>query len=159
VTTRKAAHQAVGGFDPSYRYVVDWDFWARVAEGWALAWRFGPATVAMRWHPASETHRFKTGTTDLDEQVRLLDRLYRAGETLPVDRRPADRRLARAFLNRAHVALKAGDVGLARTCLGRSIGLSRRVLMTMALDPRLAVQMATLRLAPDWARSWFGRGG
>ncbi len=159
VTTRKSAHQAVGGFDPSYRYVVDWDFWARVSREWALAWRFGAPTVAMRWHPASETHRFKTGTTDLDEQIRLLDRLHRDGERQPVDRRPADQRLARAFLHRAHVALKAGDVGLARTCLDRSIGLSRGVLMTMASDPRLAVQMAALRLAPGWARHWFGRTG
>jgi glycosyltransferase involved in cell wall biosynthesis len=158
VTIRKAAHQAVGGFDASYRYVVDWDFWARIAQEWALAWRFGPASVAMRWHPASETHRFKTGTTDLDEQIRLLDRLYRAGESQPDARRLADRRLARAFLNRAHVALKAGDVGLARNCLDRSLGLSRGVLMAIASDPRLAVQMATLRLAPQGARSWFGRG-
>jgi glycosyltransferase involved in cell wall biosynthesis len=159
VTTRKAAHQSVGGFDASYRYVVDWDFWARVARDWALVWRFGPPTVAMRWHPSSETHRFETGTTDLDEQIRLLDRLHRDAARPAEDRRPADRRLARAFLNRAHVALKAGDVGLARTCLDRSVGLSRDVLMTMASDPRLAVQMAALRLAPGLARSWFGRRG
>ena len=139
VTTRKAAHQAVGGFDPSYRYVVDWDFWARVAREWALAWRFGPATVAMRWHPSSETHRFKTGTTDLDEQIRLLDALYQAEGARSLDRRLAHRRLA-------------------RTCLDRSLGLSRRVLSTIALDPRLAVQMATLRLAPGLAGRWFGRG-
>ena len=159
VTIRKSAHEAVGGFDPSYRYAVDWDFWLRLAREWALAWRSGPATVSMRWHPASETHRFQTGTADLDEQIRLLDRLHQGCGPGRLDRRGADSRLARAFLNRAHVALKGGNIALARDCLARSIGLSRDVLWTIASDPRLAVQMATLTLAPERARRWFGHTG
>ncbi|WP_435005824.1 glycosyltransferase family 2 protein [Tundrisphaera lichenicola] len=157
VTIRKSAHQEVGGFDPSYRYVVDWDFWARVAQGWGLAWRFGPPTVAMRWHLASETHRFKTGTSDLDEQIRLLDRLNPPESTSTLDLRSIDERLARGFLNRAHDALKGGNATLARSCLSRSIKLSRSVLMTMAADPRLAVQMGVLTLAPEQASRWFAR--
>ena len=153
VVLARAAHEAVGGFDPSYRYAVDWDFWLRVARRYTVAWILRPPGVAFRWHPASETHRFRTGTTDLDEQIRLLDRLNPPG----TDRRPIDRRLARAFLNRAHVALKGGDVVLARTCLDRAFGLSREVLMTIALDPRLAAQMTALRLAPEWAGRWFAR--
>lgn len=157
VTTSKAAHRDVGGFDPSYRYAVDWDFWARVAVDWGLAWSLGPPTVAMRWHPASETHRFRTGTTDLDEQVRLLDALH-ARHGFPEQRgREADDRLGRAFLNRAHAALKGGDVDLARKCLARAIGLSPRVLGSIASDPRLAVQMTLLSLAPKLAGRWFGR--
>ena len=75
VTINAKAHAEVGGFDPSYRYVVDWDFWLRVARVRPVAWLSKP-TVAIRWHPASETHRFKTGTTDLDETIRLLDTFY-----------------------------------------------------------------------------------
>lgn len=151
VTIRNAAHEAVGGFDPSYRYAVDWEFWQRVARGWGLAWLGGPATISMRWHPSSETHSFATGMLDLDEQIRLLD-----ASPDPIDRTAADRRLARAFLNRAHVALKAGRVDLARTCLGRSVQLSRGVLGTIAADPRLAVQMAMLAVLPNQAARWFG---
>ncbi len=161
VTTRKAAHRAVGGFDPSYRYAVDWDFWVRVARGWGLIWLPGPPTVAMRWHPDSETHRFRSSTTDLDEQKRLLDDLYRRdGPQLPdarARRRLADRRLARAFLNRAHVALKAGDPSLARRSLARSIRISPAILGTIALDPRLAAQMTALVVAPEQAGRWWNR--
>ncbi len=32
VVTNRAAHADVGGFDPSYRYVVDWEFWYRLAQ-------------------------------------------------------------------------------------------------------------------------------
>ena len=162
VTINAGAHDEVGGFDPSYRYVVDWEFWLRVARRRPVAWLARP-TVAIRWHPASETHRFQTGITDLDETARLLDALHHAdGPRLPDARRlrlKADRRLSRAFLNRAHVALKAGHSELARDCLARSIGLSRDVLWTIALDPRLAVQMGTLTLAPERARRWFGPSG
>ena len=104
-----AAHAEVGGFDPSYRYVVDWDFWLRVARTRPVVWLARP-TVSIRWHLASETHRFKTGTADLDETVRLLAELFEAdgpsllnGKQL---RTRANRRLARAFLNRAHVAFQ-----------------------------------------------------
>ena len=56
----RAARRDVGGFDPTLRYVLDWDFWLRVARRWKVAWLARP-TVRVRWHPASETHRFKTG--------------------------------------------------------------------------------------------------
>ena len=155
VTLRKAAHEAVGGFDPAYRYVLDWDFWIKVGRDWQVAWTPGSASVSMRWHLASETHRFKVGTEDLDEQIRLLDRLTPGELKGPSLRKQADNRLARAFLNRSHVALKAGDTRLARDCLDRAIRLSRSALTTMVLDPRLAVQMAFLKFAPEKARRWF----
>jgi len=146
-TIAASAHAAVGGFDPSYRYVVDWDFWLKVGRVRPVAWLARP-TVAIRWHLASETHRFKTGLADLEETSRLLDDLARRdGPTLSNSRqlrRKADRRLARAYLNRAHDALKGGDAHLARIALGRAWLLSPRVVATCALDPRLLAQMATL---------------
>jgi glycosyltransferase involved in cell wall biosynthesis len=161
VTLCKQAHRSVGGFDPSYRYVVDWQLWIKIARGWDLAWCFGPATVSMRWHPASETQRFQTGTADLEETTKILDYIdWLDGRTSPQIRllRPAaDARLARAYLNRAHVTLKNRDAELARHCLDRSIELSRSILKTIALDPRLAVQMVLLKARPDLAVRWFGR--
>jgi hypothetical protein len=137
---------------------VDWDFWLRVARRRPVAWLARP-TVSVRWHAASETHRFASGTTDLDEQIRLLSDLYARDSALWPDarwlRRAADRRLARAFLNRSHQALHIGDSGLARLCLNRGLALSPSILSTIARDPRLAVQMALLRLAPGVAGRLF----
>jgi hypothetical protein len=53
VTLRKAAHADVGGFDPSYRYVVDWDFWLRVSRRWARGLE-GPADGG---HPLASGQR------------------------------------------------------------------------------------------------------
>ena len=145
VTINAEAHDEVGGFDPSYRYVVDWDFWLKVARRRPVAWLARP-TVDVRWHLASETHRFKAGIRDLEETSRLLDELYAKDGDLLADPRPlrrsADRRLARAYLNRAYDASKSGHRRLARTCLGRSLRLSPGILGTIARDPRLAARMA-----------------
>src|SRR5207302_3738309 len=95
VTLNAVAHAEAGGFDPSFRYVVDWDFWLKVARHRPVAWLARPS-VAVRWHQASETHQFKTGLADLEETARLLDDLYsRDGVNLPDARRlrrQADRR-------------------------------------------------------------------
>ena len=156
VSLRVAAHAQVGGFDPSLHYVVDWDFWARVALRWSLAWR-AVESVAIRWHPASETHRFKTGTADLDETERVLNGLLGGlGEQARPIARVARARLARAFLNRAHQVLKTGDGRLARDCLRRGLRLSPRLVLSIAADPRLAVQMAAAWTAPVSAARWFG---
>jgi glycosyltransferase involved in cell wall biosynthesis len=154
VTLRVASHAAVGGFEPAYRYVVDWDCWLRLARAFPVAWLARP-TVAVRWHPSSETHRFKKGTLDLDETARLLDALYRDDGPRLDDarglRRRADRRLARAFLNRAYDALRGGDPILARRCLGRSLRLDPGLLGTIAADPRLAARLVLLAVAPGLA--------
>jgi hypothetical protein len=160
VSIRVEAHRDVGGFDPSYRYVLDWDFWLRVARRWRLAW-LGRPSVKVRWHEGSETHRFKIGREDLDESKQLLERLFHdesLSPPLPASHRAtAERRLARAFLNRAHDALKAGRTDLARKCLGEAVRLSPRVLRAVLADPRLALQMAALAAAPRAAGRWFSR--
>lgn len=161
VTLSRKAHADVGGFNPEFRYVVDWDFWLRVARRWGVAWRSGDPSVLIRWHPRSETHRFKTGTDDLDETLHILNRI--AAEEIPgrhhsrKSRRDADRRLARAFLNRAHDALHAGRIDLARSCLKRGVQLRPGLIGTIAADPRLAAQMTALLLTPNLAKRLFGK--
>jgi glycosyltransferase involved in cell wall biosynthesis len=160
VSIRVAAHVDVGGFNPSLRYVVDWEFWLRVARRWAMAWRAQPS-VAVRWHESSETHRFKSGTTDLDETERILGELQTSTDLNSVLSAPiraaARGRLARAYLNRAHVAVRGGDGGLARRCFLRSLALQPSLLGAVASDPRLAVQMAGAVLAPGLTGRWLGR--
>lgn len=140
VVLRKSTLAAVGGFDPSYRYVVDWECWLRIGREAGVAWLAKP-TVSIRWHRASETHRFKGGVADLEETARLLGEIARIDGPRLADaprlRREADRRLARAFLNRAYEGACAGDRGLVRTCLRRSIALWPGILGTIAADPRL----------------------
>jgi hypothetical protein len=160
VSIRAEAHADVGGFDPAYRYVVDWDFWLRVARRWSLAWRASP-TVAVRWHEASETHRFKTGTTDLEETERVLASLGgEAGGSASPARwlsPVARRRLAGAYVNRAYVAARGGDGRLARRCLTRALRLRPLVLREIAADPRLAALLLTSTFAPGWTPPWPAR--
>jgi len=159
VTLRAEAHQRLGGFDASYRYVVDWEFWLRIAREFEVCWLAKP-TVAMRWHSASETHRFKKGTADLEETEQLIDQILAAGIPGPALkdlRRSADRRLSRAFLNRSHEALRAGNPVLARRCLDHSFSLSPAIVKTIARDPRLALQIGLLAIAPRLAASLLAR--
>jgi hypothetical protein len=162
VVTNRAIHSELGGFDLSYRYVVDWEFWYRVASIYAVSWKLHEPTVLVRWHAASETHRFKTGTDDLDEIARLLDSIFQRanhGATRPPHaRRLANRRLSRAYLNRSHEAIRGGQAELARTCLARAWALSSaNVIGCLATDPRLCTQMTTLAWSPRLAKRWFSR--
>ncbi len=132
------AIREVGGFDPGFCYVVDWDAWIKIARRFAVAWLAHP-TVLVRWHDASETHRFKTGTEDIDEQERLLRALHDS-DTMrfgPSVRRSANRRLARAFLNRAYEAARSNDPDLSRACVARSFRLGPGTFAKGLLDPRL----------------------
>jgi glycosyltransferase involved in cell wall biosynthesis len=162
VVINRAAHADVGGFDPSFRYVVDWEFWYRLARRYAVSWKVHEPTVLVRWHSASETHRFKTGTDDLEEIARLLNsRLedeHHGKLSIRRLRGPGNRRLARAFLNRAQESLKSGQPDLARACLTRAWGLSSSVVIrTLATDPRFCVQISTLAASPRLAIRWFAR--
>ncbi len=141
VTLRRSAFDEVGGFDPSWKYAVDWEFWLRIGERWPVAWLAGP-TVSIRWHAGSETARFRRGTADLDE----VDRLTRSLFESPAGRRPevarrrreSSRDLARAYLNRAYSAAVARDRALSRLALRRALALDPWTLARVAADPRLA---------------------
>jgi glycosyltransferase involved in cell wall biosynthesis len=159
VTIRRDAFDDVGGFDTGLGYVVDWNFWLRVSRRWKVAWLARP-TVRVRWHGGSETHRFKSGLADLDESARMLEVLFsddlhdhpNRGRL----RGTATRRLARAFLNRAQDALRAGRTDLARQALRRALELAPREALAFVRDPRLGIQMTTLAVAPTLAGRIFG---
>ncbi len=160
VTIRVAAHRDAGGFDPSLRYVVDWDFWLRVSRSWKVAWLARP-TVQVRWHTRSETHRFQTGTDDLDETAQILTRLVESDWSDRADvaamRRTANARLGRAFLSRAFDALGAGRPELARVALHRAISRSPSVIGAIFRDPRLCIKSAALAASPRLAAMLFRR--
>ena len=60
VVLNRTAHEELGGFDPNYRYAVDWEFWVRMARARPVAWVPEPS-VSVRWHAESETHQFRRG--------------------------------------------------------------------------------------------------
>jgi glycosyltransferase involved in cell wall biosynthesis len=162
VTLRVDAFHDLGGFDPTYRYVVDWDLWIRLSRQWKVAW-LARSSVLVRWHRGSETHRFKTGTADLDETARLLELFFAVDFEYHPDAarllRNANARLARAFLNRADDALRAGLPDLAADCLRRATERSPGVIKTIVGDPRLCVRMGALAVAPRVAARFFTRPG
>ncbi len=160
VTLRVAAFKEEGGFDPRLRYVVDWDCWLRLSRKWRTAWLARP-TVGVRWHLASETHRFKTGLADLDETAHILETLFELDlkdcTGVARLRHAAHDRLGRAFLNRAHDALRAGLPELARDALHKGFQHSPSLLKAILGDPRLCIQMTALAAAPRLAAWLFAR--
>lgn len=160
VTIRKEAHAQAGGFDPALRYVVDWDLWLRIARVWSVAW-LARESIAVRWHEESETHRFYKGTADLEETERVIQKVFTGFEPgsvgLAALQQSTYASLGRAYLNRAHVALRGGDGELSRRCLSRALSLSPRLVWTILADTRLAAQMVSVATAPTMAARWFGR--
>jgi hypothetical protein len=160
ISLRIDALNRAGGFDPSLRYVVDWDCWLRIARQFPVAWIARP-TVQVRWHSASETHRFKTGTSDLDETARMLDILFEIDLKHDVNAAPlhtaAREKLGRAYLNRAHDALRAGQADLAKCALDAAIKIAPALRTIIARDPRLLFPMMFLKVAPDLAAALFRR--
>lgn len=162
VSIRVDVHQALGGFDSAWRYVVDWDFWLRAARSAQVSWLASPS-VLVRWHDASETHRFARGTLDLEETDRLVTRTlsWLRDSPTPTPIAPIARahheRLARAYLNRAYVALKRGLIPLSRRCLFHALRSRPTLLGTILADPRLSAQLALMLAAPPLAIRWFAR--
>jgi glycosyltransferase involved in cell wall biosynthesis len=149
VVLRREAHQRLGGFNPAWRYAVDWEFWLRLAREWGVGWIARP-TVEFRWHAGSETQRFHRGLLDLAEQELLLWPLWAdRGEPRPPEFPPPEawrRRMARAYLNRVHLAIKAGRPALARRALRGARRFWPWSALELARDPRLAARIAQLRL-------------
>jgi glycosyltransferase involved in cell wall biosynthesis len=160
VSIHTKAHEEVGGFSPKLVYVVDWEFWLRVSQRWSLAW-LARESVAVRWHPASETHRFKSGSLDLEETDQVMKQAFARLRSESVDvtalEYESQFRLGRAYLNRAHVALRAGDGRLSRRCLGHALSLRPALLRTILADPVLAAQMSCVAIAPGLSARWFRR--
>ncbi len=160
VVLRTETIRAVGGFDPAWRYVVDWECWARIARASAVSW-VERNSAEFRWHAASETHRFSKGLADLTEEVRLVERIvgwvqamdHLERTILAENHRHWRVRLCRAYLNRAYAAIKAGRPALAR----RASRLARKADPSLVEslwkdDPKLALGLLASDRAPELVR-------
>ncbi len=115
VSFRKDVHERLGGFDGSWKYVLDWDFWHRAGQVADIA-IISECLASQRWHPASETQRLARGTVDLEENARLM-RSILAQEPFSDIERPLIEsliraRMAQAWTNRAYQAACRGDRSL-----------------------------------------------
>lgn len=150
VVLNKEVHQLLGGFNPSWKYVVDWDYWVRLAREWAVM-TTSETTVEYRWHPGSESHRLQNGMLDLAEQEWLLERLSQElrGESrmgkLP-ETAPWKLRLSRAYLNRVYTAIKGGKPALAKRAWRRARQLWPDIRWVAARDLRLSARIVQLNL-------------
>lgn len=71
VVVRRDIYDKVGGFDPQWKYALDWEMWTRIAS--SGPWAFVPDILALyRMHDTSESSR-------LADSGRMLPDLYRGG--------------------------------------------------------------------------------
>ena len=160
VTIRRAAFDDVGGFDPRFRYVVDWDFWLRVSRRWKVAWLARPTVtgpLACGQRDASLQGRHgRPGRIGDDAGDPVLRRsesgLGRPSATThrnpPARPRVPDPRPRRP----PRRPLRPGPRGASP----RIRDLAPSQVSTMLREPRLGIQLGTLALAPTLARRLFG---
>jgi GT2 family glycosyltransferase len=105
VVVRRDAYEALGGFDETLRYVLDWDLWKRLASRFPIV--YAPDAVAgYRVHRGSETTRL-TRTGRNMEEIRASIERDRA--ILPAS--IADDVIRRTKTNYAHFAVdNAGKI-------------------------------------------------
>ena len=59
VGVRRETYALTGGFEPSLRYVIDWEIWIRIAAATPVAY-LPEALAVYRMHAAAETQRVKS---------------------------------------------------------------------------------------------------
>ena len=74
VVVRRSVYEKVGGFDPSLRYVIDWEMWIRVAAATPVAY-FPDALAIYRAHDRSETQRLKAAGVITEDFANALCRI------------------------------------------------------------------------------------
>lgn len=139
VAVRRDTYDAVGSFDPKWRYVLDWEMWSRIAC--SGPWAYAPDILAIyRTHSGSETQR-------LTESDSVLPEIWSGGLTinhyLPVDRR------AKAWGDfQAHFAVTV--LGVANEQIKQ--GLWVRAIFNLR---RFPWSPASARFIPSCLRAWL----
>ena len=103
IVVRRDVYESVGGFDPAFRYALDWDMWKRIAVRFPI-WFHPEPLACYRMHSASETARQRADGTHLEEIFRSIDR---SAALLPPDITDAVTRRARS-----HYAVFAAESAL-----------------------------------------------
>lgn len=91
ILVRRDVYETLGGFDPDYRFALDWDMWKRIAAAHPI-WFHPEALAAYRLHPGSESARQQPTGSHLVEIFRSIER---SAALLPAAVAPAVVRQAR----------------------------------------------------------------
>ncbi|HXG58807.1 MAG TPA: hypothetical protein VNL91_07275, partial [Thermoanaerobaculia bacterium] len=133
VVYRTDAVRQLGGFDVSFQFVLDWDYWIRgVSRGWRLV-GVPQRLLRLRIHPGAKTHAMETTLQRYEEELRLL-------QTIPQSLRRRYGLVENTVLSAFAERLAAGDSDgahalheFARARIPRFSGSARDHLMRLAL--------------------------
>jgi len=94
IVVRRAAYEALGGFDDDFSYITDWDMWKRLVVRYPI-W-YEPRPLAFyRMHQASQTSRLRGSGRDVAE---IAISIERSAPLLPPEvRTDVVRRARRAY--------------------------------------------------------------
>lgn len=135
----------LGGFNSQWKYVVDWDFWHKLGQS-APVGLTGRTLAFQRWHSASETQKLAKGTIDLEENARIMRQILSSEPFTNAERSTIEisiqRRMTRAWWNRAWQAAKRGDRPLELKALKNAFQESPTHLLKLAIQqPRTVARL------------------
>ena len=100
---RRSIYEKLGGFDESYGYSMDMEYYTRAHFAGFKLRRIAEVLGRWRWHPASKTVRDGTAYRFLEEELRIAATF--ADRLIPADREKLNREIAQHrksfFLRRA----------------------------------------------------------
>lgn len=121
---RKAAYNAVAGFDPDLRFVEDVDFFMRLAEHHRFDY-VDKVLVRYRLHPASESRRDAVDNQRGD--LKVFDYwVERRPDLFPKNSIHVKQRYATVYARIGYTLLERGDYSGARRAYRSAIGLGLR---------------------------------
>jgi glycosyltransferase involved in cell wall biosynthesis len=142
VVARRAAYRRVGGFDPAFPALYDYEMWLRLAARFPAGYvRDGDA----RWRLHGAQATYDPSWLRSEEYERLLRRI---DETMPAAARPA------AGVRRRNLGLRLLADALNAATAGRPGSAARHLLRALAYspgaiaDPRAAATLAGIALGP-----------
>jgi Glycosyl transferase family 2 len=122
VVVRRETYRRLGFFEPSLRYVIDWEMWVRIAASSEVAYLPEPLAV-YRVHSSAETQRVKADgfvTRDLARGLKFVRATLASADRL--DCLAAAKRFAVHFsMDSAEEAESAGDLRAAAKEVGASL--------------------------------------
>ncbi|MEJ1156748.1 glycosyltransferase [Prosthecomicrobium sp. N25] len=148
IVVRRAAYEALGGFDRRFDCAEDWEMWVRIAASYPI-W-YEPRPLALyRMHPDSNTGRHVRSAADAAANRLAISVI---SGYLPPDRagavaRSARRTYASSAIDSAAALLRAGDPGAALAQAREALRLSPAAAL------RRAVRILASRGTPVARRS------
>jgi glycosyltransferase involved in cell wall biosynthesis len=145
VVVRRDVYETLGGFDPRFRYVVDWDMWKRIAARFPVWFDPEPLACYRRHGEAASIGLMRTGTNIAE----IRESIAASAPCLPEALRPeVTRRAVRYYAKHAlrnawKMLVQYGDVASSTAQLREA----RKMTSTLGL----------IRIAPDFVRSEYRR--